>query len=123
MFRNRLAVRAMTCFAVLASFSTPGFAQSNGKLSSSYIPSDAIVAAFARPREILLDEQMELLPLEVLQAFGNHQLGFDPLTIESVKTVAGMPSPAGPMGGAVIESPKTLTSPLYCSGFPGRSNR
>lgn len=119
MFRNRLAVRAMTCFAVLASFSTPGFAQSNGKLSSSYIPSDAIVAAFARPREILLDEQMELLPLEVLQAFGNHQLGFDPLTIESVKTVAGMPSPAGPMGGAVIEFSEDFDLAAVLQRIPG----
>ncbi|MCC9601490.1 DUF1559 domain-containing protein [Stieleria sp. JC731] len=88
-------------FAVLSVGMSPAAAQE--KLSPSYIPQDAIAAAFAFPAETLTDKSMEMMPVEVAQAFLLTEVGIDPFKVRSVKIVSGMPSPAGPVAGAVIE--------------------
>ncbi|MCD0461757.1 DUF1559 domain-containing protein [Roseiconus lacunae] len=80
------------------------FAQTSAsKLSASYIPADAIAVAFASPADLLAREDLAMLPIEVLQAAALKEVGVDPMKVASIKLVSGMPSPAGPVGGAVIE--------------------
>lgn len=83
-------------------------AQSAGKFSSKYIPDDAIVAGFVSPSELLSSPDWELAPIEVIQAAGLQYVGVDPLEIENVKVVVGMPGPAGPQAGAAIEFSKDV---------------
>lgn len=102
--RSRL-LRVSVCLVVLIGMAIPSTvsAQNSGKLSNQYIPADAIVAGFAFPQEILASPEWAMAPIEVIQAAGKQYVGVDPTHITSVKVIVGMPGPAGPQGGAVVE--------------------
>ncbi len=72
-------------------------------LSNQFIPSDAMLAVFGSPKDILSGPELEIMPVEILQAQMLEMLGVDPLHIQNVKIVAGVPGPAGPPAGAVFE--------------------
>jgi hypothetical protein len=91
-----LVATAATLIPVIAT------AQTAEKLSSKHIPDDAIVAAFLSPSRMMSSPEWALMPIEVMQAAGLEYVGIDPMDIEDVKVVAGMPGPAGPQAGAVI---------------------
>ncbi|WP_197455290.1 DUF1559 domain-containing protein [Stieleria neptunia] len=78
-------------------------AQTAEKLSSQYIPDDAVAAGFLSPRQMLTSPEWELAPIEVAQAAGMQYVGVDPLNIDDVKVIVGMPGPMGPQAGAVIQ--------------------
>ncbi|WP_158222713.1 DUF1559 domain-containing protein [Rhodopirellula sp. MGV] len=117
MIQSKFLTQVFAGVLTLASLSMPCIAQDSSKLSTSYIPPDALVAAFGSPSEILQGEQMELLPVEVFQAAIVKQVGIDPITIESVKVIAAMPSPAGPVGGVVVETNKDFSLADVVSHF------
>ena len=81
-------------------------AQGSEKLSSEHIPDDAIVAVFLSPSKIMSSPEWELMPTEVIQAAGIEYVGIDPMDIDDVQVVVGMPGPAGPQAGAVIRFSK-----------------
>ncbi|EMI20179.1 protein containing DUF1559 [Rhodopirellula maiorica SM1] len=80
-----------------------GRAEEGSALSSQYIPDDAIAAVFMPVNQILSDPEMEMFPIEIIQAQLNENVGIDPLHIINVKVIVGFPGPAGPQIGAVIE--------------------
>jgi len=47
-------------------------------------------------------KELEIVPWEIISAFGKQELGIDPLLISSVDIAAGMPTLNGPEFGAVI---------------------
>ena len=101
---NRLnRVAALLTAALVAPIAT---AQNSQQLSGTHIPDDAILAGFAYPAQMMTSPDWKLMPVEVIQAAGLQYLGVDPLDIEEIKVVAGMPSPAGPQAGAIIRFSK-----------------
>lgn len=107
-FLKLLSCRSLSWVAAVAVMLAPTAASSQdaAKLSAKYIPSDAIVAAFASPNQILSSPEWELMPIEVIQAAGIEYVGIDPMTIEQVKLVVGMPFPAGLQLGLVVKFSK-----------------
>jgi hypothetical protein len=53
-------------------------------------------------------KDLELIPWEIISAFGKQELGIDPLLIESIDIAAAMPSPKGPEFGGVIRTKKPV---------------
>jgi hypothetical protein len=66
------------------------------------IPADAVALLTIRPSVILHDEAMKLLPLEVMTAAGKEQFGIDPLKVERVDIIVGLPGPDGPQFAALL---------------------
>jgi hypothetical protein len=66
------------------------------------IPPDAIALLTVQPRMILQDEAMKFMPLEVMTASGNEQFGIDPLKIERIDVIIGLPAPMGPQVTALV---------------------
>ncbi|WP_182867773.1 DUF1559 domain-containing protein [Stieleria mannarensis] len=81
----------------------PALAQTAEKLSTEYVPDDAVAAVYLSPRQILTSPDWKLAPIEVAQAAGLQYVGVDPLNIDDIKIVVGMPGPMGPQAGAAIE--------------------
>jgi hypothetical protein len=77
-------------------------AQSSERLSSTNIPDDAIIAGFLSPEQILSAPAWELMPVEVMQAAAIESIGVDPIHVEDVRVVVGMPGAMGPKAGAVF---------------------
>lgn len=71
--------------------------------SSRYIADEALVAGFLPVDLILEGPQADWLPIEIIQAQMLKAVGVDPLHIDSIRVVIGMPGPAGIPAGAVIE--------------------
>ncbi len=79
---------------------TKPVAPAGAKPTLGYVTPEATVAAVAHPRRVLTAPGMEMLPIEVISAAGQKELGFDPLQIEQVLAMAeapqlGMPPQAG----------------------------
>lgn len=103
MIRRTFVLPLAACVLAVATTPTGLLAQNSEKLSNKHIPDDAIVAGFVSPAAVLTDPQWEMMPIEVLQAAGLQYVGIDPTHVTSVTVVVGMPGPAGPQAGAVLE--------------------
>ncbi len=66
-----------------------------------YVTPETMSAVIVYPRHVLTSPGMELMPLEVLTAWGVKELGIDPLQVESILAVAEPPQ-AGPPGGVAV---------------------
>ena len=77
-----------------------------GKVDLGYVTPGAVAAAAAFPRRVLTAAESEMLPLEVITAWGMKELGFDPLEIEWLLAFVEMPAPeamtAGPPPMAIV---------------------
>ncbi len=60
-------------------------------LDLSYIPASAVAAVVLHPRPVLTGPYAEMLPTEVIAAWGIQNLGFDPLDIEEAVGIATAP--------------------------------
>ncbi len=72
------------------------------QLDVKYIPADSIAMISIRPQEISQLDDFKFMPTEVATAAGMEQVGIDPLKIERVDLLIGMPGPTGPLFGAMI---------------------
>lgn len=72
-------------------------------LSSRYLPDDSLAAIFLPVDSIWRGPQADWLPAEIIQAQMLKTVGVDPLHIDSIRVVIGMPGPAGIPAGAVVE--------------------
>lgn len=74
----------------------------------SYINTDVVFAAVMHPRKLLTDPQLEMLPIEVIQAAGKEYFAVDPLDIEEVIFIAGLAGLANgePGMGAILRFAK-----------------
>ena len=66
-----------------------------------YITPQAVVAAVAYPRRVLTAPEMEMMPIEILSAAANKELGIDPLDVEQLLLVVEPPT-AGPPGVGLV---------------------
>jgi hypothetical protein len=84
----------------------PGPAAGKGSVDVNYITPGAVVAAVAYPRRVLTAPEMEMMPIEIISAAANQELGIEPLDVEQVLLVVEPPT-AGPPGiGLVVRFTK-----------------
>ncbi len=98
------------CLAAVASLvMIPGllanrcYAQDSSSIGDRFVPDDALVVAIASPAELVGNPALAMFPIEIFRAQAIEQVGIDPLKISLVKAVAGLPGPAGPQFGLVIQ--------------------
>jgi prepilin-type processing-associated H-X9-DG protein len=72
------------------------------EVDQSYITQNAIVAAVAYPRRVLMAPEMEMMPIEVLSAAGKKELGIDPVDVEHLLLVIDAPQAGPPRFGLVV---------------------
>lgn len=103
----RLSLLSASLGVLLAFMVQPAVAQeaavSAQHLSPQFVPGDAIAVVVASPAELLSDPRMEMFPIEVVRAQSKQQIGVDPLEVQRLKLVVGMPGPRGPGFGLVLE--------------------
>ncbi len=66
------------------------------------IPSDSLSLTSIDVASLRNRKELEIVPWEIITAFGKQELGIDPLLISTVDITAGMPTMNGPEFGAVI---------------------
>ena len=70
---------------------------------AAYVPESAIASFRTRPQAIFQLPRVQWMPIEVIRAWGEVNLGIDPTKIEEIRVVSGMPAgPGVPPFGAVI---------------------
>lgn len=77
-------------------------APANAYWSSQHIPDNALVAGFLPLHSIWQGPQAEWLPIEIIQAQMLKSVGVDPLHVDTIRAVVGMPGPAGVPVGIVV---------------------
>ncbi len=85
----------------------PTFAQTQpndaSKLSTANIPDSAIGAVYLFPGDILDNPEFKLMPTEIASAWTMENVGIDIADVESATMIVGMPGPAGPEMGVVVQ--------------------
>lgn len=76
------------------------------------IPPDAIGLVTVRPRLIAQDEALKMFPLEIVSASGLENLGFDPLKIERIDAIVGLPGIVGPQVAAVVRYDENIPADI-----------
>jgi len=66
------------------------------------IPADSLSISSIDVASMRNRKELEIVPWEIISAFGKQELGIDPLLISSVDIAAGMPTLNGPEFGAII---------------------
>lgn len=98
---NALAAASLVGVTVCANAQEPQTRPSTAE-ALKRIAADAVALLTIRPSVILHDEAMKLLPLEVMTAAGKEQFGIDPLKVERVDIIVGLPGPDGPQFAALL---------------------
>lgn len=104
MIRTFNSVRKLfvgVAFATLLPAQTQLHAQTPAERYLS-IPSDSLSLTSIDVASLRNRKELEIVPWEIITAFGKQELGIDPLLITSVDIAAGMPTLNGPEFGAVI---------------------
>lgn len=102
MIASRLSPVRYALAAWLLTLGTLCYGQDNGD-AMDYVPDNALALLRLQPQSLLNSPTFQAYPLEVAQAAGLDYAGFDPLTIQTITVASGMPGPAGPQFGAVVE--------------------
>ena len=88
-------------------------AAAGAMLDLGYVTPEAAFAAAVHPKRVLTAPGLEMLPVEVLSAWGKRDLGIDPLQVESVLAIVEAPRlPMPPQIGFVAR----LTAPIDLKG-------
>ena len=74
----------------------------------SQIVSDSISITSIDVWSIRNRKDLEMVPWEIISAFGIQELGLDPLLIDTIDFSASMPSPNGPEFGGVVRTTKPV---------------
>ncbi|QDV24284.1 DUF1559 domain-containing protein [Aureliella helgolandensis] len=75
-----------------------------GEVLTSHTPHETLAIVSVWPKEAASKEKLQLAPLEVITAAGLEQIGMDPLLIDRVDVLIGMPGPMGPQFGALVQN-------------------
>ncbi|MEZ6138653.1 MAG: DUF1559 domain-containing protein [Pirellulaceae bacterium] len=106
-FGLRLALR-FRLFALASAWLTiwvqAVVAQDAGPKLLKYTPPQTAAAVSLWPEQLAKSERMRMAPLEVITASGLETVGIDPLKLNRVDVLIGLPGPAGPQFGALIQS-------------------
>lgn len=68
----------------------------------NYITPNAVVAAVAYPRRVLTAPELEMMPIEIISAAANKELGIEPADVEHVLLVFEPPTQGPPGVGIVV---------------------
>ncbi len=100
-----ISATAMLSLVSLFSFAESVYGQeaAPSRMSTKFVPDDAIAIGTLTPAELLKNPMFEMFPMEVISVQGREQAGINPMEISMVKVVVGLPGPSGPMFGATIE--------------------
>ncbi len=101
----------LLCFGWLVAGFAPPTGNANEPLELSHVPANAVAAVVMHPQRWLKSPELELLPWEVIQVEAEREWGFDPLTLETVLVLAGVPTPESePDWGIILrfQEPQTL---------------
>lgn len=79
---------------------SPG-SEAQGAVDVSYVTPSAVVAAVAYPRRVLTAPEMEMMPIEIMSAAANKELGIEPLDVEQLLLVVEPPM-QGPLGVGLV---------------------
>jgi len=71
-----------------------------------YITPNAVVAAVAHPRRVLAAPEMAMMPIEIISAAANKELGIEPLDVEHLLLVVEPPTQGPPGVGLVVRFTK-----------------
>ena len=71
-----------------------------------YITPNSMVAAVAYPRRVLTAPEMELMPIEIISAAANKELGIEPLDVDQLLLVVEPPLQGPPGVGLVVHFTK-----------------
>lgn len=78
--------------------------EGSSALAAEYVPGQTLASISVWPARLATSQAMQLAPLEVLTAAGLENVGIDPLKIERIDLLIGMPGMMGPQFGALIQS-------------------
>lgn len=89
------------------------------------VPPDAIALVTVQPRLILKDEAFKLFPIEVASASAIDSVGIDPVLIERIDAIVGLPGPTGPQGAALVTfssdvAASQIRPSVFREGPPGK---
>lgn len=76
--------------------------QTAAKLSTRFIPDNAVASVFVFPEEILATAEKNLLPTEIARAWTIENIGIDLDDVDSIVLVVGVPGPGGVEFGAGV---------------------
>lgn len=125
-----LVVVALVLGAARTFAQGPGLpAASMTPATSAFVPPMAIGAMIVRPQALIgypdfPSASVQMMPLEVIEAWGRENLGMNPLVIAEVKVIFGMPAgPQPPPLGMVITTledfdPENLSADLLAPSGP-----
>ncbi|MBN2022697.1 MAG: hypothetical protein JW809_07865 [Pirellulales bacterium] len=111
------------CVSLLSSWSpAQSLPAAPPKLDVSYVTPDVVFAAVAHPRRVLTAPEMDVLPIEVIAAFGIKKWGIDPAGVDEVLFIAEVHSETAESSGAfVIRLAKPCSLAQLRPAFKGRT--
>lgn len=102
----RLGLASLAWLSVVAVSGLSAQAQIADKLSTAYIPEEAMAVVYLHPQDVMGSPEMKLMPTEVADAWMQENLGVQLADIAVVKLVATPPGERPPAMGIVIELSK-----------------
>lgn len=109
-FRSWSLFKSLVVHVAVVAMATVAFAQgdTSGEKVVALTPNETVASITAWPKQISSHQRLSLMPWEVLRAAGLEQFGIDPLQIERVDVLVGMPGLAGPQVGAIFQLSQDL---------------
>jgi prepilin-type processing-associated H-X9-DG protein len=104
--RSRMGLSGLACLVIGLVSSLPAQAQQAARLSTAYIPDDAMAVVYLHPGDVIDLPEMKLMPTEVADAWMQENLGVQLADIAVVKAIATAPGQQAPAMGLVIELTK-----------------
>jgi uncharacterized protein DUF1559 len=108
-FARKLLVGVLVLALIVAYTASTARAQglsASDRLDLSYVTPDAVAAIVAFPSRVLKAPEMEMLPHEVLTAFGKRDLGLEPADIDQIMVVAEVANGGPPLVAGVVRFAK-----------------
>ena len=108
-FERKVVVGVLALALSVASTATMVRAQelsASDRLDLSYVTPDAVAAVVAFPSRVLKAPEMEMLPHEVLTAFGKRDLGLEPADIDQIMVVVEVADGGPPLVAGVVRFSK-----------------
>lgn len=111
----RLACFAFLFVIVSSSFVPPLQAQPSTETKDALqlIAPDAVAWGTLKVKDFVSEDAIRLLPLEVLTTLGKVNIGIDPLSIDRIDAVVGIPGPAGLQVGAILNFRESVPKSVF----------
>lgn len=112
MFRSSVAFlfAVFLCIPLASSSAQNGAAVDPSKAANAagMVPAQTLASVSLWPKSLAAGPSMEFAPLEVITAMGLEFIGIDPLKLERIDVLIGMPGPMGVQAGALVQSSEPI---------------